>query len=81
MDAQTKPQEQEKAGDKKGAKPGPKRKKTQALTIHHTQIIEAEEVPAGSTFKGYQDSVVQDLVLGPDNTRYRLAQWETPEGR
>jgi hypothetical protein len=36
---------QEEAGESGRAKPGPKRSKTQTLEIHHTEIVEAEEVP------------------------------------
>ncbi|MGV8894506.1 MAG: hypothetical protein ACOH2K_16520 [Burkholderiaceae bacterium] len=38
-------------------------------------------MPPGSLFKGYRDFVVQDIVIKTHNTRYRLAYWQTPDGR
>ena len=57
-----------------------KQNKNAKLTIHEEKIISAENVPEGSRRKGYQDYVVQDLVIHAKNTRYRLERWELPDG-
>ena len=44
------------------------------------QILKAP-VPAGSRFKGYEDFVVQELVLRVRVIRYRRERWVTPDGR
>ena len=64
-----------------GKRPGSeKRSKTQELIIHETKIIQPEIIPEGSSFKGYEDYVVQELIIKSHNTRYRLERWETPDG-
>ena len=57
-----------------------KRSKTKTLEIHEDKIIQPEYIPEGSRFKGYQDYIVQDLVIGTWNIRYRKARYETPNG-
>ena len=57
-----------------------KRQKTNNLEIHETVIVKAENVPQGSTFKGYEEFTVQGLVFQPHNTLYRRERWQTPEG-
>jgi hypothetical protein len=54
-------------------------KTTPRVTVEN-QIVPAE-VPPGSRFKGYQDFVVQDLVLRARSIRYRRERWITPDGR
>ena len=77
-----KPSGMEKATD--AASAGGKRRgrggKLSRLTIDEERIVKAE-VPDGSRFKGYEDYVVQDLILRPHVVRYRRQRWLTPDGR
>jgi len=67
------------AQDKK--RPGSRKKsKTQKLEIHEDKIIQPDFIPEGSEFKGYQDFIVQDFVIGSWNIRYRKARYKTPIG-
>ena len=54
--------------------------KTAKRVIHEERIVTVA-VPPGSRFKGYEDVVVQDIVLRPHVVRYRRERWLTPDGR
>src|SRR6266436_4492155 len=58
-----------------------KRSKTAELTITTEEVIRLVDKPPGSIFKGYEDFVVQDLVLQPRVIRYRRERWLTPDGQ
>ena len=68
--------------DSESSKPkkGPKRSKTEHLKIDATIDIQPDKIPTGSTFKGYREVVIQDIVLKTYSTCYRLAQYQTPDG-
>ena len=63
-----------------GRKRGARGRGTERLTIHAERVIKAD-VPVGSRFKGYEDFVVQDLVLCPHVVRIRRERWLTPDGQ
>ena len=50
------------------------------LSIDRTETLSVD-APAGSRHKGFEDIIVQDLVLKAETTRYRRERWETPDGQ
>jgi hypothetical protein len=53
---------------------------TAKRVIHEERILKAA-VPPGSRFKGYEDFILQDLILRPHVVRLRRERWRTPDGR
>ena len=65
-------------GKRRKGRRGAKRTK---VTITTTTVIEAQDVPPGARFKGYEEFLVQDLIVKPVTTLYRRARWQLPDGR
>lgn len=82
-----KPSQMDKQGKESNEerKPGPKKSKTGSLAIGADRVIAPEGLPEnpkahGWRFKGYNDYVVQELKIEAQNIRYRLEQWQGPNG-
>jgi len=58
-----------------------KRSKTAQLTITEKIVVRLPDIPPEAVFKGYEDFVVQDLILKPRVILYRREHWQTPDGR
>ena len=80
-DDDDKPDAPGKGEDKATGKPGKSRKRKKKLTIHNTEVIKPDNLPEGSRLLGYEDYTVQNLLIQPYNTRYRLARYLTPDGK
>ena len=80
-----KPSGMEQASARKAASSGTRNRrgrgrKTLSRVSAEDRVVQAE-VPAGSRFKGYEDFVIQDLVIRPAVVRFRRERWVTPDGR
>src|SRR3954470_13348528 len=68
--------------DPEAKRPGSaKRSKTAQLAITDEVVIPLADRPEGAVFKGYEDFVVQDLVLTPRVILYRRERWQAPDGK
>ncbi len=65
---------------KRARKIGRRGAKRGKLTITETRIVKPEHVPVGARFKGYEEFLVQDLVVQPLTVLYRRERWQLPDG-
>ena len=80
---QLKPSGMERASEPKPSRDPDKRRgrgKVVPRVAVEDQVIETT-APPGSRFKGYEDFLVQDLVLRAEAVRYRRERWLTPQGQ
>jgi hypothetical protein len=77
-----KPSGMEKAADaaRSGVRKGRRGAKRTALVIDETRILKPDILPEGARFKGYEDFIVQDIVIKPWTVRYRRERWLLPSG-
>jgi hypothetical protein len=77
-----KPSGMEKATEPSGATGG-KRKGCRGAkrgAIDESHILKPDSLPDGARFKGYEDFIVQDIVIMPWTIRYRRERWLLPSG-
>ena len=64
-------------GQRKIGRRGAKRSK---LVVDEAKIVKAENVPDGARFKGYEEFLVQDMIVRPLTVLYRRERWQLPSG-
>ena len=68
-----KPSGMEKATEPSGATGGKRKERRGAKrgAIDETRILKPDSLPDGARFKGYEDFIVQDIVIMPWTVRYK----------
>lgn len=62
-------------------RPGSAKRRKAAQLTPTDKVVPLADPPPGSVFKGYEDFVVQDLIIRPEVIRYRRERWQTPDGQ
>jgi len=77
-----KPSGMEKAADagRHAGRKGRRGAKRGALALDETRILKPDSLPEGARFKGYEDFIVQDIIIKPWTVRYRRERWLLPSG-
>ena len=77
-----KPSGMEKAAQTAGATGGKRKGRRGAKrgAIDESHILKSDSLPDGARFKGYEDFIVQDIVIMPWTIRYRRERWLLPSG-
>jgi len=65
---------------KGSGKKGRRGAKRTALALDETRIVKPASLPEGARLKGYEDFIVQDIVIMPWTIRYRRERWLLPSG-
>jgi transposase IS66 family protein len=78
-----KPSGMEKAAnaERRAGRKGRRGAKRRALARDETRTLKPDSLPEGARFKGYEDFVVQDIVIKPWTVRYRRERWLLPSGK
>ena len=77
-----KPSGMEKAADaaRSAGRKGSRGAKRTACAIDETRILKPDSLPKGARFKGYEDFIVQDIVIAPRTVLYRRERWLLASG-
>jgi len=52
-----------------------------SIEIHEEKVIQPSNIPKDAVFVKYYEIEVQDIIFQPYNTRYKLAQYRTKDGK
>ena len=57
------------------------KKNKKSIEIHEEKIIQPDNIPEDAVFVKYYEVEVQNIIFQPHNTKYKLAQYRTKDGK